>query len=73
MFSLSKKILSASIIWGDHFRIFVSDIKYDSEMFTSSPLHNASPRSVAPYIIEADRIFFDNKDMLYLILIPEAS
>ena len=26
-----------------------------------------------PQIIEADRIFFDKKDMLYLILIPEVS
>ena len=26
-----------------------------------------------PHIIEADRIFFDNEDMLYLILISEAS
>ena len=27
----------------------------------------------APHILEADRIFFDNEDMLYLILISEAS
>ena len=32
-----------------------------------------SVRSFTPQIIEADRIFFDNEDMLYLILIPEAS